>query len=421
MKKSIYPFIIGASLCASLISCESNSKSEASLNVISVAEAYSSPTKLKASECFRKIRYIPLETTDSCLVGSAPSIQIVGNKLIVSTLRQKQCFLFDKQTGRFISSVGHAGNDPQGYSSTSGWLNEANGRIYFPAGSNKLKYVSYDLDGKFAGDFTMPMQTTGFFSIPVFSDLDAHQVVGYYPASKEGPDRLIVLRDTTVTDTFTVYGEEQKLEEDNPNDIESMSVINKGTAGTSVILVTYKGGEKQEANAVNTLPLWHVGKDLFFKGVFNDTIYQVTTKGLHPVRVFDYGTYRWDLADRNNPEKDQAIYPTTIYENDQVILFRFITHLFHQDKRTGYNALFNKSTGVVKVGLYDEGIQDDLTNFMVLQPTFVSSAGEFAAILPADKIVNWFEENGGTDNLPDEVKALKKLGEEDNPVVVIME
>ena len=56
-----------------------------------------------------------------------------------------------------------------------------------------------------------------------------------------------------------------------------------------------------------------------------------------------------------------------------------------------------------------------------LQPVSVSASGEFAAILPSEEVVSWFEDNAGETDIPAEVAALKKVGEEDNPVVVIME
>lgn len=56
-----------------------------------------------------------------------------------------------------------------------------------------------------------------------------------------------------------------------------------------------------------------------------------------------------------------------------------------------------------------------------LQPVSVSASGEFAAILPSEEVVSWFEDNAGETDIPAEVAVLKKVGEEDNPVVVIME
>lgn len=60
------------------------------------------------------------------------------------------------------------------------------------------------------------------------------------------------------------------------------------------------------------------------------------------------------------------------------------------------------------------------TGFLSLQPESVSPDGEFAQIISADQVVSWFEENGDKNDLPEEVTALRKVGEEDNPVVIII-
>ncbi len=43
------------------------------------------------------------------------------------------------------------------------------------------------------------------------------------------------------------------------------------------------------------------------------------------------------------------------------------------------------------------------------------------ALLLSEEVVSWFEDNAGETDIPAEVAALKKVGEEDNPVVVMME
>ena len=55
-----------------------------------------------------------------------------------------------------------------------------------------------------------------------------------------------------------------------------------------------------------------------------------------------------------------------------------------------------------------------------MQPTFVTADGEFAQIIPAETIAEWFEEHPDVTELPEEVKALKGITTEDNPVVVLM-
>lgn len=207
----------------------------------------------------------------------------------------------------------------------------------------------------------------------------------------------------------------------NPENIESIAIETRNSGGSKFMYVKYKDGKESGIHMISGNPFWHVGEDVYFKEAFNDTIYQVGADGLHFARVFDFGSFRWDPADRNNTEKDQGIYPTDIYENKDIILFRFIVNLYHPDKRVPYTGIFNKSTGEVKVSLYADEIENDLAHFLPLQPTHVSPSGEFAQLIPVEKITTWFEEHADISALPNEVKALKRIGEEDNPIVVIME
>jgi len=115
------------------------------IGVISIEKAYLNQKELIASDYFKEIQYIPLETNDESLVGDNPVVWVSGDRIIV-TSDQNQCLSFDKTTGKFIGSIGHIGNDPEGSSSLSGWLNAASGRVYFSAGNGKS--VIYDLNGK---------------------------------------------------------------------------------------------------------------------------------------------------------------------------------------------------------------------------------------------------------------------------------
>ena len=69
-------------------------------------------TPVSVSDFFSKVEVIPLETSDSCLIGNDPLIQIASDRIIVMTSHQ-QCFAFDKQTGKFLHSIGHVGDDPE--------------------------------------------------------------------------------------------------------------------------------------------------------------------------------------------------------------------------------------------------------------------------------------------------------------------
>ena len=55
----------------------------------------SNQTELKTSDCFKKIRYVALETTDSCLVGQGAYATILNDWIVVTSGRDR-CQLFDK-------------------------------------------------------------------------------------------------------------------------------------------------------------------------------------------------------------------------------------------------------------------------------------------------------------------------------------
>ena len=106
----------------SLCACKGGQPEGETLEVIPLASAFENQTELKASDCFSRVRYVALETTDDCLVGDEPVVRIAPDKVIVMT-SQRQCFAFDKQTGKFLHPIGHVGDDPEGCADLCGYYN----------------------------------------------------------------------------------------------------------------------------------------------------------------------------------------------------------------------------------------------------------------------------------------------------------
>lgn len=413
---NIHLYQAALAACLFLSACQGAKTTHKDLAVIPLGQAFETPTKLKASDCFKQIRYIPLETNDSCLIGKSPSIKILHDKLLVTT-GQDQCFLFDKATGRFLTSVGHVGNDPEGYSDSKDcWLNHPLNQIYFAGWNDKQKI--YDANGTYVGELSNPIKNTTFPANTVINYLDERTMVAHTTAGGGKPDRVTVFRDSTIINEFMPSGQDTSVIGLDPENIESLSVISNHGLGSKMLLFTYKDS-KAGAYLMGDYFFWHQGKDLFFKEQFNDTIYQVTADALLPVRRFDFGKYRWESADRFDPEKDHAIYPTEIMEGNDMYIIRFATDI--HTERMVYNAICSKKTGIAKVSDYRSAIDDDLNGFLPLQPESVSPDGQFAQIITADQIITWFEENADKTDIPTDIAALKQVREEDNPVVVIME
>lgn len=414
MKKVIYYSIV--LLCSGLFACSEPKQAGDELEVIPIEAAFANPSELKASEYFQKVRYVRLETSDSCLIGANPTVRISGDKLIVNSGR-RQCYAFDKETGRFITSLGHIGNDPQGAFNLDGWINDASGRIYFIAGDNK--FVEYDLEGNFQGRITYPEKSEGFFGKTSFSYLNEKVNIAHSP-SKWGADQIIFFKDSDLIKKFDLLYESTDSLPGDVSAFKAFSVFND-LAGSHGIMYAFYKDQRQAAFSMTTQPFWRMRDKLFFKGEFNDTIYQVTEQGLLPERRFDFGSLRWDRKDRFDPEKDKGIYPVDVFENEHSVFLRFVLNLYHREKWEAYNAVYNKETGEVKVSPFEKGITDDVSHFMPLQPTSQSASGEWAQIIQAEKVVDWFEEQDDISNLPEEIQALKQTDADDNPIVAIME
>lgn len=408
-------YFIGLAAAGLLSSCGSSSQEE-SIKRIDVGTAYSHPTQLKASDYFRTIRYVPLETTDQALVGKNPEVWVAGDRLIVSS--QQGCLSFDKESGRFISSIGHIGNDPQGSQSFSGWLNAAAQTIYFSAGNGRS--VIYDTAGNFVGEQRDLDQTDGLFGIDSYDYLDARTLVEHLPATATKPDRVILFRDTTLIATFPSHGESTFPLAKAMTDIEGINVQNDKDTGYNMIYITFKDGQ-QNGFIPTEQPFWHVKDKLFFREQFNDTLYRVSLEGLSPVSRLDFGPMRWERKDRFDPEKDKAAYPFSVYENERLLWLRFAVNLYHPEALKFYNAVYDKSRDEVKVAPLTEQMTDDINNFLPLQPSFITPAGEFAQLVSAGTIVEWFETHADHTAWPEEIKALRQLSEEDNPIVILME
>ncbi len=387
------------------------------LEAIPIEKAYLSPTTLKASDYFRKIRYVPLETSDQALIGNNPTVWVCKDRLIVSS-SQKQCFAFDKTTGRFVASIGHIGNDPEGSMSLSGWLNAAAGYIYFLAGNGRS--VMYDINGNFAGVQKDLDMTDGLYGIDTYDYLDADILVKHLPATDKKPDRVILFRDSTLLASFPSHGELSSPLSGAMADIEYMNVYKHSDMGHDVIYMRFKDG-RQNCLLPSEQVFWHLGEDLLFRETFNDTIFRVDESGLIPVRRFDFGAMRWNREDRYDPEKDHAIYPLDVYENDRMLWLRFVVNLYHPEQWKVYNAVYDKRDKKVKVAAFDEGMRDDINNFLPLQPSFVTPSGEFAQIVSARTVLEWFEENPTREEWPQEIMRLREVEEEDNPIVILME
>ncbi|MDH6357841.1 DUF4934 domain-containing protein [Parabacteroides sp. PF5-9] len=427
-KSRIKSFYTACFLGTGLFLSSCSFEKEINNQVIDIASAMSNPIELKAADYFKEIHYLPLETSDDCLIGRGAQVQIIGDKILITT-RQLQCFLFDKTTGRFLHSVGHIGNDPGGYQNTNCWVDQQEQQIYFPAEADK-ELVCYDDQGRYRGNWLAPVSMV---SSATFSRYDQHTMIAYIPGTiklNNALDSLCFFNKESLESTSAVskantipFSYDQVTQFNIYNGEKAMELF--GPVGLhGVLFIPTKDPDITYFQLQGTTHFWSVGSDFYFKGDFNDTIYQVVDRQLHPSRFFHLGTYHWPAAERMKRRNDHTIFITDILEKDDFLFFRYIVAPLDQngDNRTLYHGMFDKSTGETRVGLMKQGFVNDIDGFMPLQPYTLSPQQECVGILHAYEITAWFEEHSDqTVRLPEKVQALKNIDEEDNPVIVFFD
>lgn len=413
LKITLFILTIGILLSA----CHTNDN-HTDKRVIETGKALMSPTDLKASDYFSEISYVPLETTDSCLIGNSPELYLLDDYILVTTAMQ-QCFLFDKKTGKFKRQIGHVGNDPGGYSNVDCIVDEQNGRLLFYGWNHDL--IGYGLDGEYLGKI----------KIPAVSDshpescfcLNEDTIIGYYRNMlgndanrmlyfKEDGEQVALFPNERICPAFeinriSVWKGEPAVKEFGP-------VARRGC-------IYMEGQDPETANVIfpGNSNLWNAGGKTYLKEPFNDTIFQVQGTIITPYLLFDNGELAWEYPDRFRKEKSKGVFITQVLDSECYLFCSAITHLYNKEKRKTYTVAFDKVNGDTRVSLSEKGITDDLNGFLSLHPQTVSRGGEYGGLFSAEEIADRLGKYSRTE-VPKSLDVLREIKDEQNPVVVIM-
>ena len=100
---------------------------------------------LRMSDWIESIEYIPLETTDQCLLDENIIYDYNDNHIIVSYYDAETIYLFDRK-GKFIRTIGRRGQGPEEYTNSFSLFIDMNDEYIIVADINKTLY--YGIDGK---------------------------------------------------------------------------------------------------------------------------------------------------------------------------------------------------------------------------------------------------------------------------------
>lgn len=420
--------LLSAAALLALCGCGGNDTSLSSNTTIDVAGAIADLTPLKVSDLGKSVRYLPLETNDSSLVGSRwkilPHNDIV---LVINTSFQDAgagILCFDIHTGKFIGKIGHRGQDPEAYETASPAISEDGKHIYLPANGNRL--LKYAPDGKLEEMIDFERKPATWLGI-----FDGDTIIS--PAAKRA-DGLTVMEEMTLTfyqyvdrkttgDSCAVLPGIKRQKMPDVSDIKSISVYsgdgvmrNSSGAAAAINIVTSSGTQlilsgNSWLRNVNGTPHYHEA--------FCDTIFNAAPgTGSSPAYVFDMGENGIQMADLGREElKTTDLLLTDVIETPALIAFGLTQGWMQKDDHKEYVGLFDKRTGTTRMTEGDKGFADDLTGFMHFYPLKATPRGALVGALTIDDIDKYFEENPDADR----PAWLDDQPDDMNPVLVIVE
>lgn len=387
-------------------------------NLIRLEEKIAAPEEsLKTSDYFASITYVPLQTTDSSLIGSRPRI-VVGRDRVYVGSGKTSCLVFDLNTGKFITSIGSMDKGPRGYrSSTELWINPEKGVVYFPGWRNG--FIKYSANGEFLGEQKVPDNAGDASS---YSYLDGNTLlVRCESFMNTVPDYMLAFNDNG--EVINRYP--GKLRTDSIGgraDIAGISIYNGAGVGLSnggVIFTKPREAGKERITMMQQPVFCHWNGKTFYKDSYNDTVFSLTERAMTPEWVLDMGKYRLPQEEQYSKEaRREKGTVNQVMESDRYLMFSYF--FYPEEEMQAYRGIFDKTTGETRIALYKDGFADDLNGFMPIHPTIENWDNSLVAFLQPIDILTWFEEHPEeAEKLKPEIRRLKEIKEDDNPVLVV--
>lgn len=404
------------------VSCVGDKKDD--FSVIDIEKAFEHREAFGLSDIADDISYVPLETTDSSLIGKAPMICVSSEKILVASQGQP-LMAFDKKTGRFLCTIGHKGDDPEGYGD-DGWGNllywlDTRKEVVYIMSNDMYSLLRYDLEGNFLGKTSLGEESRecmDLFSGYLYIKNDTVIVHNKF-VCKENVPFILCFLGTTGEILWQIQAPSPLLP--SPADIINSeyrygSQISYG--GNSYRM--YYTNERAYSFATDAPSIWEKNDQLYFKENFKDTIYQISNGNLIFDKYLHLGKYCWPYEERTNAAISSGkISIDYLLESDASLYFHFHTGLY-ETSRSGnksYCGIYIKHTGEIKINEGDL-VSDDLRKLPPVGFYKMSTNQEWIGHITASDFLEWKHKNvSDAGVLPQSLQ--KEINEDDNPIIVV--
>ena len=377
-----------------LVACQP--KPVASLSecpVVNIRSALQEEAPISMKEDVKSIEYVPLETTDSCLISNLMNLQVTADYMFMYNGKTEEVLQFNRE-GKFIRKIGCQGNGPGEYGMISDLaVDDRNKELsLFQYGGDALVY-SYD--GTFLRNDTTVKQAGGMY---------------VFPDGKRALKGLVIK-------PFQQAPWAGALQQPNGSLQECKALFPSGLSRDVCFMKEICFSPSDERVLVFT--------------ACNDTVSAISNNGIEPAYVLKRENpveYYMDIANINKfgdktVETDQVIGLYDLFESSHYLYLRLYKGdvLFIQrfDKKTGelksqripkdYLECSNSIPGSNIIG-----IDNDIDGGIPFWPEYAQADGERAQVVNAD-ILSSLREKGYLKEAP----AALNVGDDANPVVIL--
>ena len=350
---------------------------------------------LRMSDLIESIEYIPLETTDECLIGNGVFYDFSDNYIIAGDYKGETAYLFDRK-GKFMRPIGSKGGGPQDFTHLGYMWIDANSRYVVINTSGKALF--FDLKGNFLFSTRFP--------------IDDRQVSCYTQEKFLRVAESYLLRDSCYY-VFNLFDQKGRL-------------IKEAIHSVPIPLIA----DKAWRIAFKIIPIgnsYEYENMLHVRETMNDTIYQID--GLNnfiPKYVFNLGKYRLTPEIQGNLPRFRELAPNCVVPQyvaettDYVLIYYNYQDQYHYcyfDKVEGKTYAFNSKNGFPND--YDGGLDFFFIMDKGQKNQYLSryiQADEFTDPEKRTKL----EPHGPQSAVQAFEKLVKKVDPDDNPIIMIV-
>lgn len=375
------------------------------LYCIDIESAMSYMQTIFVSDLGENVNYIPLETTDSSLIGNRPYIRKFRNTLLVASEKQP-IMMFSIENGKFIKTIGnigHGGNEYiLSYDRPIFWTDKNEQYIFVKSAEEKIQ--QYDSLGNYVGTVKLPEDIGPLSGL---SQITIDDYIYFYRnyLFDEQEYKITKVNYNTRQIESTITGNQKAV---HPEFIGNL-IIFPGFGGIPVSPTCLIHQMKNNCMAFNYMEdpcLWNYNGETYFKKRFNDTIYQIKDKWLQPHYIFDLGNKQIPYDERFKTEGMlDKISIEYILESPKALFFMFKTNHFHIEPNI-YWGVYNKLTHEVKISDKHQ-IKDENNGYVIEEMHTATSDGEIIGLVSVERYM--------------ELSRNKQMGSDDNPIAVILE